>query len=223
MSIETALLVLESVLLGATFILLLYSIREGKHRDALLSEVGKATRILTRQEYFLTVMDTMMDAEKEVIGSITGRPPAEEDNKRVRNIVDDIRKLAHKGIGIKYLIPKFPDRINVGHLYSEAGAEVRYSSCLMVQDLRYIVVDHHLVVLGIPESTGNREATKKGYRVPSEGLAAMLEENFYSCWGESTGYEAYVREVIRETGASAKLLARELHIDEKEVERLSRE
>jgi len=74
MKIETVLLILESILLIATIILLLYSIREGKDRRNLLLEVGKATKILTRQEYFLTVKDSMMDAKEEISGFITGRP-----------------------------------------------------------------------------------------------------------------------------------------------------
>lgn len=52
-------------------------------------------------------------------------------------------------------------------------------------------------------------------------LAAMFEDNFLKCWEESTGYEAYVREVIKETGASAKQLAREIHVEEKELERIA--
>jgi hypothetical protein len=63
MTIETVLLILESVLLAVTIILLLYSIREGRDRRNLLLEVGKATKILTRQEYFLTVTDSRMDAQ----------------------------------------------------------------------------------------------------------------------------------------------------------------
>lgn len=220
MTIETTLLILESVLLAATIILLMYSIREGKRRDVLLSEIGRATKILTRQEYFLTVVDAMMDAKNEVVGSITGRLPTGDDHKRIKNIIDEIDKLIRKRTRVKYLIPKFPDRLNVGHLYSKAGAEIRYSSYLMVQDVRYLVVDHRLVVLGIPESTGDREATKKGYMIPSEGLAAMLEENFFKCWDNSIGYEDYVRELIKETGASPKMLARELGVDEKELERI---
>jgi hypothetical protein len=46
MTIEPLLLILESVLLLATIILLLYSIREGRGRKNLLLEVGKATKIL---------------------------------------------------------------------------------------------------------------------------------------------------------------------------------
>ncbi len=41
MTIEFGLLLLESVLLVATVILLIYGIHEGKRRDHLLREVGK--------------------------------------------------------------------------------------------------------------------------------------------------------------------------------------
>ncbi|MDX1762789.1 MAG: hypothetical protein R3231_00555 [bacterium] len=221
--IEIILLVLESVLLLATVILLVYSIKEGKHRDKLIMEVGKATRVLTRQEYFLTVMDSMMEAEKEVVGSITGRSPGTHGATRVKHIVENIEKMKGKGVGVKYLIPKFADRIHVGSLYAKAGAEVRYSDCLMVQDLRYLVVDHRWVILGIPEHTGNREATRKGYKIPSEGLAHLLEENFRECWDASVPYEDYVRQILKKTGAPPHLLARELHVDAGELERLSRE
>lgn len=63
MIVEKGLLMLESILLVVTIILLIYSIKEGRGRKGLLLEVGKATKILTRQEYFLTVTDSMMDAK----------------------------------------------------------------------------------------------------------------------------------------------------------------
>ncbi len=220
--IENLLLILESALLVFTIILLLYSIREGRHRDALITEVGRATRILTRQEYFMNLTDAMLGAKEEVIGAITGRPPQKEDAKKIHSIVAHIEKLVDKGVHVAYLIPKFPDRLYVGSHYTRAGADVRYSSCLMVQDLRYTLIDHHQVLLGVPEGAGNQEATKKGYNIPSEGLAAMLEENFYNCWDQSPTYEEYVREVLQETGADPKLLAREFQIDTKEIERISR-
>jgi len=221
-NVEMILLVLESVLLLATVILLVYSIKEGKHRDKLIMEVGKATRVLTRQEYFLTVMDSMMDADREVVGSITGRRPGKEGAIRVKHLVENIEKMRGKGVQVKYLIPKFADRIHVGSLYAKAGAEVRYSDCLMVQDLRYLVVDNRWVILGIPEHTGNKEATRKGYKIPSEGLAGLLEENFRECWDASVPYEDYVRQILKKTGAAPHLLARELEVDAGELERLSR-
>jgi hypothetical protein len=223
MTVEMILLILESALLIATIILLLYSIREGKSRKNLLLEVGKATKILTRQEYFLTVTDSMMDAKVEIIGFITGRPPIEDDNKRVRDIINNVERLTKNGIKVKYLVPKFPDRLHIGYLYSKAGAEVRYNICSIAGDIRYIIVDDRFVVIGIPESMGEKEATKKGYKIPSEGLATILKDHFDRCWEESMTYEKYVKESIKQTGLTPKQFGRELQIDEKEIERFIEE
>ncbi|MFA4828368.1 MAG: hypothetical protein WC855_08855 [Thermodesulfovibrionales bacterium] len=221
MTIETGLLILESILLIVTIILLIYSIKEGRGRKGLLLEVGKATKILTRQEYFLTVTDSMMDAKTEVIGAITGRLPAGDDKKRTQDVTTNIERLAKNNVSVKYLLPKFPDRLHIGYLYTKAGAEVRYSGCAVVHDIRYIVVDEKLVVIGIPESIGEKEATKKGYRIPSEGLAVILKEHFKGCWDKNIRYEDYVKEVIKQTGTTTKSLARELQIDEEELEKLT--
>jgi hypothetical protein len=213
MNIELGLLILESVLLIVTIILLVYSIKEGKQRNELLIEVSKATKVLSRQEYFLTVIDSMMDAEREIIGTITGRPPKGEDKKLTRDVIEVIEKLSQKGVKITYLLPKFPDRLHIGYLYTKAGAEVRYSNCIMVHNLRFIVVDEKTVVLGIPELTGEREATKKGFRIPSEGLAIILKEYFSQCENQ-IGFIDYLREVITQTGASTSQIAKEYQIDE---------
>ncbi|MBI4698463.1 MAG: hypothetical protein HY758_06010 [Nitrospirae bacterium] len=217
---ETGLLVLESILLVATIILLLYSIREGKERKGLLLEIGKATRILTRQEYFLTVIDSMMDANKEIVGCITGRLPAGDDKKRVRDVTEAIERLTQKGIRVRYLLPKFPDRLHIGYLYTKAGAEVIYSSCLMVHNIRFIIVDENVVVIGIPESIGAKKKKKKGYRIPSEGLAMILKDYFEQC-EKHIGYVEFLKEVMHQTGTTPKLLARELQIDEEELEKLA--
>ncbi len=213
MSIEIGLLILESVLLIVTIILLVYSIKEGKQRNKLLIEVSRATKVLSREEYFLTVIDSMMDAKKEIIGTITGRPPKGDDRKLTRNVTEIIEKLSKKGVKITYLLPKFPDRLHIGYLYSKAGAEVRYSNCVMVHNLRFIVVDEKSVVLGIPELTGEKEATKKGFRIPSEGLAVILKEYFNQCENQM-GFVDYLREVVSQTGASTSQIAKEFEIEE---------
>ncbi|MEW6416622.1 MAG: hypothetical protein AB1480_00670 [Nitrospirota bacterium] len=222
MTIEIVLLILESVLLVATIILLLYSLKEGRGRKDLLMEVGKATKILTRQEYFLIVNDSMTDAKAEILGFITGRFPAGDDNRRVKDITNNIEKINKSGVKVKYLIPKFHDRLHIGYLYTKAGAEVRYSRCAIANNIRFIIVDDKLVVMGIPESIGEKEATRKGYRIPSEGLASILKDYFYECWEGSTIYEEYIREVVKQTGVKPKLLEEELQIDEKELERIAK-
>jgi hypothetical protein len=219
MTIEFWLLLLESLLLVATVILLIYNIHEGKQRDNLLLEVGKATKVLTRQEYFFILIDTMLDAQQEIIGCITGSLPTGDDIKMTRNITAAIEKMAKKGVRIKYLLPKFPDRLQVGVQYSQAGAEVRFSSCLMVHSIRYSIVDETIVVFGIPESTGDKEATKKGYRIPSEELALILKDYFNSCEKQMTLKE-YLREIIEQTGATPEQLAREFRLDARDLKQI---
>lgn len=89
----------------------------------------------------------------------------------------------------------------------------------MVHNLRYSVVDERIVVLGIPENAGDREATKKGYTIPSEGLALVLK-NYYDTCENQTSLKEYVQEVVEQTGATLEHLAREFRIDEKELKKL---
>ncbi|MGO9139132.1 MAG: hypothetical protein ACLP9S_13705 [Syntrophales bacterium] len=219
MTLEFGLLLLESVLLVATIILLVYGIYEGKRRDALLKEVGRATRVLTRQEYFFSIMNAMLDAKQEIIGCITGTPPSADDMQMTRHIADAIENMTRKGVRVKYLLPKFPDRLQIGVQYTNAGAEIRFSSCLMVHSIRYSVVDERIVVIGIPEDIGEREATKKGYTIPSEGLAIVLKNYFNDC-EKQTNLKEYVLEVIEQTGATVEHLAKEFRLDEKELKKL---
>jgi hypothetical protein len=219
MTIETGLLLLESFLLIATIILLVYSIFEGKQRDKLLLEMGKTTKILTRQEYFLMVIDSMMGAKEEIVGCITGRIPGGNDKQMTRDIISTIENLSRKNVRVKYLLPKFPDRLHIGYLYTKAGAEIFYSSCLMVHNMRFIIVDERIIVIGIPEVVGETEATKKGYRLPSEGLAMVLRNYFNTC-EKQTNFTDYIKEVMNQTGATLQHLAREYKIDEEELMKL---
>lgn len=220
MTLETGLLILESALLILTIILLFYSIKEGKQRDKLIMEVGKATKVLTRQEYFLAIIDSMIDAKEEIVGCITGRPPTGPDKKMTRDIVDNIERVTKKGVRVKYLLPKFPDRLHLGHQYMKAGADIMFSSCLMVHNIRFIIVDDRIVVIGIPEVTGEKEATGKGYRIPSEGLAMVLKNYFNTC-EKQTSFRDYLKEVIKQTGATPEHIAREYHIDSDELKKLA--
>ncbi len=219
MTVEFALLLLESGLLVATVIMLIYSIHEGKRRDHLLREVGKVIKVLTRQEYFFSIMEGMLDAKREIIGCVTGRPPTGDDIGMTRHIADAIDRMTKKGVSVKYLLPKFPDRLQIGFQYMKAGAEIFFSSCLMVHNLRYIVVDEEIIVLGMPEKTGEKEATKKGYTIPSKGLATLLTNYFSSC-EDRTDLKDYLREVLKHSGATVEHLAREFHLDQDDLKRL---
>lgn len=218
MKIEISLLVIESVLLLFTILLLIDSIKEGRVRAKLLLEVERATKTFTRLEYFLAVVDSMSDARREVAGLITGRYPSHTDRKRTDDILNSIERSSRAGVKVKYLLPRFHDRLYMGHLYTKAGAEVRYSSCPILHDLRYMTVDDKVAVIGLPESA-EKEATKKGFKIVSEGLASILREHFNGCWGSATPYEDYIKEVIKQTNATPRQLAIELKLDEKEIEK----
>ncbi|HRY35914.1 MAG TPA: hypothetical protein P5249_08385 [Smithellaceae bacterium] len=221
MTMELGLLLLESILLVVTIILLVYSIHEGKQRDSLLKEMGRATRILTRQEYFFTLLDTMLDARREIIGCITGSPPSAVDVKMTRDVAAAIERMVKKGVRVRYLLPKYPDRLQVGVQYTKAGAEVHFSSCAMVHSLRYSIIDERVIVLGIPESTGEREATQKGYKIPSEELSVILKNYFNTCEQQVT-IKDYLKEIIDHTGATPAHLAREYHVAEQDLAELLR-
>lgn len=216
MNMELGLMILESGLLIATVIMLIYSIHEGKRRDHLLREVGRVVKVLTRQEYFFSILEAMLDAKREIIGCITGRPPAGDEIRMTRHIADTIERMRGKGVSVKYLLPKFPDRLRIGLQYSKAGAEVFFSSCLMVHNLRYIVVDEEIIVLGMPDELGEKEATRKGYTIPSEELAGILRDYFSSC-EDKTSLKDYVQEVLKQTGATLDHLAREFHLEPKDL------
>lgn len=220
MTLEISLLVLESFLLVFTIVLLVKSISEGRHRDSLISEMARAVKVLSRHEYFMTLADIMMDAESDVVGFITGRRPSGDDLKRTREIVSHIERLSKAGVAVRYVMPRFQDRLHIGCHYQRAGAEVRYSAC-PGRDYRYTVIDRRTALIGIPESAGEREATKKGYTIPSLGLASLLREDFFACWKEATPFADYVKETLRATGATPAALAEELKIDEHELARIT--
>jgi hypothetical protein len=212
-SLELGLLILESVLLVATIALLVLSLKEGRGRDKLIMEVERATRVLSRHEYFITVTDTLMDAEVEVIGSITGRFPVGDDSKRTKEVAYTIEKLSQAGVKIRYLLPRFHDRLHVGWLYRRAGADVRFGSDPHLHDFRYIVADGKVAVLGIPEETGAQEATKRGFKIPSLGLSSLLKEDFEKSWESAVDFSDQVKETISHTGMTPEALAREFRID----------
>lgn len=220
MTMELGLVILESLLLIATIILLIYNIHEGKERESLITEVGRATKVLARQEFFLSLIDAMLEAKQEIVGCVTGRPPSGDDIRMTGHIMDAIGKAASRGVHIKYLLPKFPDRLQIGILYAKAGAEVYFSNCAMVHNLRFSIVDEKIVVLGITENEGEKEPTRKGYKIPSEGLAMVLKNYFTTCENQSTLKE-YLQEVLEQTGATHENLIREFNLDAKDLQNLN--
>jgi len=228
LSVELALLLVELFLIIVTIYLLTLHLKEERSRQKLITEMGRATKVLSRQEYFNEVISSLQEAEKSVFGCITGSRPEGEESQAVNSIIKAIGNLKQRNVSVRFLVPKFHDRLHVGYLYSKSGAEVRYNNCVLVNDMRYMVVDDKIVLIGVPEVTGEKEPTKKGYRIPSRGIAAIIREHYDRCWkGRITfKYDDCVKEIISSSGEGEKQvnlepLARELMIPIEELKRIN--
>jgi hypothetical protein len=222
------LLIVELVLLVPTLLLLVLGRREERGRAELLKEITKTAKMLTRQEYFNSVLYGMQRATLSISGSITGSVPATpQDEELVARIVDQIVhcKKNQKQLVIRYLLPRSQDRLSIASRYTSAGAQVRFHRSLIVSDLRYIVVDGKIAIIGIPKSAGDDQPTREGYVLPSEELGEIISENFEKKWSEAAPYDEYAREVLSDITStnpnlSDELLSGQLKVPSQEIVRL---
>lgn len=239
-NLNIILVVVELVLLAPTLLLLILGRKEQKGRQRLLEQMTNTAKVLTRQEYFNSVEFAMRSATMSIIGSITGSSPKsadqEESVQKIAELIHHLRKKMSsnniRGEGaladpilIRYLMPKSQNRLSVAYRYREAGADVRFHPGLLVSDLRYVIVDNKVTVLGLPSATGENQPTKEGYAIPSEALSAVFTQEFSSKWSQAIDYDFYAREVLEEISShnhsvSARLLAAELLIPEQEIKRI---
>jgi hypothetical protein len=223
MNLDLTLLLMEFILLIVTITLLVASVREGRQRDRLISEVNNATKTLTRLEYFHSASNAMIEAKKEAVACISGRRPIEGDDvARVQFILVAMEKAIKKGVKFRYLLPKFQDRLYIGFLYTKAGAEVCYSNSNIVSSLRYMVVDNELVIIGVPAETGMETATRKGHRIISEALASILTGHFNSFAEQKVAMslQEYAKEVLTQTGTTVERMAAEFGLEPKELQEI---
>ncbi len=220
------LLLVELVLLVPTLLLLILSRREEKGRRLLLGEISKTAKMVSRQEYFNYVLSAMQVAKESLCGSITGSlPKTHDEEEQIQRISEQIRADRQRKVSVSYLLPKLQDRLMVASIYRAAGAEVRFHSALIINDLRYVIIDKKYTVIGLPGHRGRNEPTRDGYYIPSEGLAEIFAQQFQSKWNEAITYDDYLREVISEAknhspNVSVELLSHELRVSEAEVQRI---
>ena len=221
------LLVVELILLVPTLLLLVLGRNEERGRKHLLLQITSMARMVSRQEYFNSVHSSMQKATRTVKGTITGSAPQNREGvELVQSMVEEIRKATKRGVSVQYLVPKSQDRLRVASGYKEAGAEIRFHAGLLVNDLRFVVVDSKTVVLGLPGTAGQNEPTREGFMIPSEGLSEILSSQFESKWSGGIDYDEYVKSVLEEAkshspNVSDSLLSSQLHVPESEVRRIS--
>lgn len=228
--VNLLLLAVELFLLIVTITLLVLNRREQHGRDRLLKHLSAATDVVSRQEYFVTVLESIQTAEKYIHGIVTGSAPPPQEAEVIHKVTDVISQAVARGVDVRYILPHSPDRLQIAQQYAKAGAEVRFNPAVLVIDARYMVIDDKSVVIGVPERKGTDEPTRKGYVVPSESIAAMFREEFEKKWTspEAKGYKYYLTEVVTRARQSnpkisAELIASNLRVPKEDIEALLRD
>lgn len=181
--------------------------------------------MVSRQEYFNSVHSSMQKSTNFIKGSITGSPPkTKNEEELIQSITEEIERATKRGVTVQYLVPKSQDRLTVASHYKAAGAEIRFHPGLVVSDMRFVIVDGKITVLGLPSTAGQNEPTREGYAIPSEGLAQILLHQFEEKWDTGSSYDEYMKQTLEEIrshnpAVSDKLLSSQLRIPENEIRR----
>ena len=224
-TIQLLLLAVELLLLVATLILLILNRREVKARESLMQHFSSVADVITRQEYFVAVVDAIQRSEKTLVGSVTGSAPTTEEGEVIHQLLASIGEAAKRGVSIRYLLPLAPDRLRMAKLYSARGAEVAFSPSLLMSDARYMCTDDEMVLVGVPEGRGRNQPTRRGYAIPSETVTHLFVADFEAKWNspDAKSYDLYLTELVEQaraanSKASVKLIADTLGIATEDVD-----
>lgn len=224
-TVQEPLLLVELILLVTTVSLLILNRRDLKSREVMMNHFSSVADVITRQEYFVAVVEGIRRAEKRLCGSVTGSPPSQEESEVVTQILSAVSDAAKRGVEIKYLLPLLPDRLQMAKKYRVAGAQVKLHSALLISDARYMLIDDNEVLVGVPERKGKNEPTRKGYAIPSESVSHLFKVQFEGQWAakEAKSYEQYLSELVEQAkvsnpSISAELIANNLGIEKGDVD-----
>ncbi|MCP8321569.1 MAG: hypothetical protein H3Z52_11620 [archaeon] len=225
--LSEALLTLELVLLVVTIYLLLTSIREARGRSHLIDQLMRATRTFSRAEYFTAVQEAVGEAASYIYAAVTGTPPKEDELEIIERLLRQFARASKAGVKLRFILPKDPDRLMMGQKYKRAGGDVKYNPSILFSDMRHMVVDDCVAVLGFPERSGLKEPTRKGYKIYSEGVSLMFKEKFENLWESpsSIDYDSYLKNIMEEAtanepGISDERLALLLKLPIEEIRRI---
>jgi hypothetical protein len=223
--IELILVAVELVLLAFTLVLLISSRREWHAREELLNLLMATAKVLTRHEYFNMVTEALGDSTMNVYAIVTGSSPKDPDKPLVEGVLKAMASAHRKGVELKYLLPKSPETLEMGSRLSAAGAEVRYHEGLIVSDLRYMLIDGKYTAVGLPETSGEGQPTRKGVLMKSESLTALLLEQFNKFWVSGVDYKAVLKAMVLKLAEenpqlSADIISKQLRVETAEVKEI---
>jgi hypothetical protein len=225
-TLDLMLLGVEITLLAPTLVLLLLGRREERGRRVLLGHLAETIKAVSMQEYYNAVISGIQGAQVNVMGFVTGASPRSGETKQfIRDVSEQISSAVKRNVVVHYLLPQSADRLEVGYIFEQAGAQVKFHSALIVSDLRYLIVDGSRTVLGIPEESGIDEPTRLGYAIPSRGLGNVLSSDFERIWERASDYSSYLLKVVSDlkgsnAATSNAVIASHIHVPEAEIMRV---
>ncbi|MCP8323154.1 MAG: hypothetical protein L6N96_03125 [Candidatus Methylarchaceae archaeon HK02M2] len=186
----------------------------------------QATRTFSRAEYFIAVLEAVGESTSYISATVTGTAPKEDEEETIERLLGNFSRASKTGVKLKFLLPKDPTRLNMGYRYKSVGGDVRYNSSILVSDLRYMIIDGRVTVMGFPERRGADVPTRKGYKIYSEGVSLIFKERFENLWDDpsSIDYDSYLEKTMKEAvantpGISDELLASLLELPIGEISR----
>jgi hypothetical protein len=170
-------------------------------------------------------MDTLKSAKKNVHAIVTGTAPSEASKTFVDGVLQAMTNSHENGVSLNYLMPKSPEKLEMGYKYTRTGAKVRFHDGLVVYDLRFTLIDEKYTVVGLPEMTGATEPTRKGALLKSDTLANILLDYFNKFWGSGEDYNTYLTEVVSKLleenpDLSIETISLQLNVNIEEINRI---
>ncbi len=94
---QLPLLIVELFFLVATVSLLVLNRREQKSKEKMMNHFTSVADVITRQKYFIAVVDAIQRAERYLCGSVTGSPPTHEEGEVIQQILSAISDASRRG------------------------------------------------------------------------------------------------------------------------------
>jgi hypothetical protein len=200
-----ALLSVEIILLLLTISLLIYSSRERRQRQNLFNLMIDTIKVLTREEYFNIVVEELDNAKKSVCAIVTGEKPSENSAKYIERILKALKNAKDKGSSLRYILPASPETLEMGLKYIQSGCDVRYNQNIIINEVRFMVVDETHIVIGMPGNVDKLtcdidqaepcKPTRRGVLLQSKALSKVFINYFNSLWNSSIEYSAFAEQM----------------------------
>ncbi len=198
---------------------------EAEERSRHIEAIEAASELLNRTEYEQLIIDQVAHADERIL-CFWYSLHAEEHDESYTKINCLLDAADDRGVVVRVVTSQQTPRIYPAFQLVERGVELRFQETLLGDDLRFMLADRDMSVLGLPASNGPDERQSvHGVGVPGRKLSSLLFGYFESQWSDAAEYEEYVGRLVRrgidDDETRAELVATELQLPVQEVRRLA--